>query len=440
MNYIWISSFIADLVFIWLYFKRSAYTPQRQHKWIKPILAVLLLTLYLNDSLIHIPFGSVRVAIRAAIYFLWIFAAEGVPWRPAAYAAVFWTGAYTLFQNVFLGPYFNAVFSGQHDIVPSHLASQIIISVINILVRFVYYGILEKLLPFEGIAGAEVFHIVFAASVCAMAIYTKDTSSRMRSSFEEGPSHFAVYFILLHAALLLALIAFEISRRRSVERASLQIQNNAAEALMKSIEDRQMSEEAVRTLRHDLKNHAVSMQLLLENGELDEAKAYLRNFLDAAKKPSDSFSTGNKLLDGLLKQKLSPAMTQGIDVSTAIDFTEGSFIDNFDLCVMMGNILDNAVEACAALPEGSEKFISVSGGPTANYMLVEVKNSSARKAALLDGLPATSKADKAMHGFGLRSVKKVLERYNGSMDIEQTNDTYSITLMIPQPTQPAAQR
>ena len=193
-------------------------------------------------------------------------------------------------------------------------------------------------------------------------------------------------------------------------------------------------------MRHDLKNHAVSMQLLLENGEVDEAKEYLRNFLDAAKKPSDSFSTGNKLLDGLLKQKLSPAMTQGIDVNTAIDFTEGSFIDNFDLCVMMGNILDNAVEACAALPEGSEKFINVSGGPTANYMLVEVKNSSARKAALLDGLPATSKADKAMHGFGLRSVKKVLERYNGSMDIEQTNDTYSITLMIPQPTQPAAQR
>jgi hypothetical protein len=81
-----------------------------------------------------------------------------------------------------------------------------------------------------------------------------------------------VYFVLLHIALLLALIAFEISRRRAVERASLQIQNNAAEALMQSIEDRQMSEEAVRTLRHDLKNHAVSMQLLLDNGEIEQAK------------------------------------------------------------------------------------------------------------------------------------------------------------------------
>ncbi len=431
MNYIWISSYVADLSFMLFFFRRSAYSPQRQHKWIKVILAAALISLYLNDVLIPIPHASLRIAIRAVIYFLWIFAAEGVPWRPSAYAAVFWTGAYTLFQNVFLGPFFNSFFSGRNDIIGSHLLSQIVISLINLALRFIYFGALSKLLPFEGLAGAEVFHIAFAAGVCVMAIYTKDTSSRMRASFEEGPSHFAVYFILLHIALLLALIAFEISRRRSVERASLQIQNNAAAALMKSIEDHQMSEEAVRTLRHDLKNHAVSVRLLLENGEVEEAKEYLSNFFEAARKPSDSFSTGNRLLDGLLKQKLSPAMSQGIEVSSSIDFSEGSFIDNFDLCVMMGNILDNAVEACAALPEDAERSISVSGGPAANYMLIEVKNSSARKAALLDGLPATSKADKAMHGFGLRSVKKTLQKYGGTMDIEQTNGCYSITLMIP---------
>ena len=431
MNYIWISSYIADLVFIWTFFKRSAYSPQRQFKWLKPVLAVLLILLYLNDSIIPIPYASVRVGVRAIIYFLWIFMAEGVPWRPSAYAAVFWTGAYTLFQNVVLGPQFVGIFSGQQDIAGSHFWSQIILSVINLMIRFVYYGVLTKILPFEGIAGAEIFHIFFAAIVCVMAIYTKDTSARMRSSFENAPQHFTVYFILLHIALLLVLVAFEISRRRSVERASLQIQNNTAEALMKSIEDRQLSEEAVRTLRHDLRNHAVSLQLLLENGEIEEAKEYLKNFQDAAKKPADSFSTGNKLLDGLLKQKLSPAMDQGIDVNVSIDFTEGQFIDNFDLCVMMGNILDNAVEACAQLPENVERSIRVSGGPAANYMLIEVENSSARKAALLDGLPATSKADKAMHGFGLRSVRNVLDRYNGTMDIEQTDNSYSITLMIP---------
>ena len=431
MNYIWISSYIADLVFIWLFFKRSAYVPQRQLKWMKPVLAVVLVTLYLNDSFIPIPNASVRVIIRALICFVWIFAAEGVPWRPAAYAAVFWTAAYTLFQNIIFGPQFVHIFSGQLDIAGSHFWSQIILSIINIAIRFVYFGILTWILPFEGIAGAEIFHIVFAVGVCVMAIYTKDTSARMRSSFADAPSHFSVYFILLHIALLLALIAFEISRRRTVERASLQIQNNTAEALLKSIEERQLSEEAVRTLRHDLKNHAVSLQLLLDNGQIDEAKEYLKSFQQAAKKPSDSFNTGNQLLDGLLRQKLSPAMKQGIDVTASVNFADGSFIDNFDLCVMMGNILDNAVEACMQLPEEAGRFISVSGGPAANYMLLEVRNSSARKAALLDGLPATSKPDKAMHGFGLRSVKRVLDRYNGTIDIEQSDDSYSITLMIP---------
>ena len=116
MNFIWISSFAADTAFIWLFFKRSAYTPQRQRKWLKPVLAALLITLYLNDSLMPIPYASVRVAVRAAIYFLWIFLAEGVPWRPSAYAAVFWTGIYTLFQNVVFGPRLYIFFSGQTDI------------------------------------------------------------------------------------------------------------------------------------------------------------------------------------------------------------------------------------------------------------------------------------------------------------------------------------
>jgi len=91
------------------------------------------------------------------------------------------------------------------------------------------------------------------------------------------------------------------------------------------------------------------------------------------------------------------------------------------------------VEACDALPEGSHRYIKISGGPAANYMNIEVENASARKAHLLDGLPATSKADKAMHGFGLRSVKAVVERYNGIMNIEQNDSSYSISLMIPKP-------
>ncbi|MBO4861408.1 MAG: GHKL domain-containing protein [Firmicutes bacterium] len=433
MNFSWISSYIADVLFMWRFFKRSAYTPQRQNKWLKPILSVLLVVLYLNDSFFNIPSASIRICLRAVIYFVWIFAAEGVPARPAVYAAVFWTGAFTMLQNILFGPVFYEFFSGQMNIIGSRLMSQIALSVINIAIRYVYFGILAKLLPFEGIAGAQLSHIIFAAGICALAVYTKDTGARMRQSFSEGSPHFTVYFILLHVAMLLALVIFEYSRRRDVERASLQIQNNTTKALMQSIQDRQMSEDAVRTLRHDLKNHAISLQLLLEHGETDKAMEYLENFRNAAKNPVSGFETGSQLLDGLLRQKLSNAEDQGIDVDCTLDFTEGSFIDNFDLCVIMGNILDNAVEACCALPEGAARYIKISGGPMANYMNIEVENSSARKAQLLGGLPATSKADKALHGFGLRSVKSVLERYDGIMDIEQTDGSYSISLMIPRP-------
>ena len=219
-----------------------------------------------------IPYASLRIGLRAIIYLLWIYAAEGVPLRPAVYAAIFWAGVYTILQNVFFGPFFNAWFSGQTDIINgSRLLSQLVLSLINLAVRFAYFGAISKLLPFEGIAGAQLPHIIFAAGICALSVYTKDTSARMSRSFEDGPSLFSVYFVLLHLAMLLALVIFEYSRRRDVERALLQIQNNTTKALIQSIQDRQMSEDAVRTLRHDLKNHAISLQLLLEHGEIQKA-------------------------------------------------------------------------------------------------------------------------------------------------------------------------
>ena len=434
MNYIWVSSFIMDMVITWVFFRRSDFTMGKRRNWLKVILCLALLPLYVNTL---IPMNAtLRVAYRIVICFIWAWLAEGIPVKGALYTSIFWVAVYTAFQNIFFGPFLAEFVTGRIDIFASRFWSQLIVSIINIILRFIFFAIIMKLLPFAGLIGANYSSIAFMVLINIILTYSK-TAVLTASSFEEVAPRTSVFFILLQLALLLALLAFEFSRRRTVEAANLDIRNAEAQALLESIRGRTQSEEAIRSLRHDLKNHAISMQLLLDQGDTDGVKEYLDSFLEAAKNPTESYNTGSDLLDGLLKQKLSPAKDSGINVTCSLDFRNAAnTIDNFDLCVMMGNILDNAVEACMAQPSEQTRYIKVSGGPAANCQLIKVENSvnpknSTSGAPGPSGLPFTTKADKTLHGFGLRNVKAVLERYGGSMTITQENSSYSISMLIP---------
>lgn len=98
-----------------------------------------------------------------------------------------------------------------------------------------------------------------------------------------------------------------------------------------------------------------------------------------------------------------------------MDFQQGAFIDDFDLCIIVGNALDNALESCLSVRD-EHRFIDVKGGPSAGCLLIQVANSSARPALLAGNLPSTTKTNQDNHGFGLRNIRRSLEKYQGTMD------------------------
>ena len=237
----------------------------------------------------------------------------------------------------------------------------------------------------------------------------------------------------MHVAILLVLITAELVRRKTTENASLSVQSMAAEALLESIQERRDSEESIRSLRHDLKNHVISMQLLLEQGDTTALAAYLNTLRDETAAPVTGFQTGNELLDGLLRRKLSPIKEQNIRIEVSLDFYAGSFMEPFDLCVLMGNILDNAVEACLRMDPMRERFIRLSGGKTANCLLIRLENSYDGENIPNGGILPTSKTDKRLHGFGLRNVRRVVDHYHGTMTISVEDGCFAISLLLPIP-------
>ena len=206
------------------------------------------------------------------------------------------------------------------------------------------------------------------------------------------------------------------------------------QALLKNIQVRQDSDEAIRSLRHDLKNHMITLRLLMEHGKTDAAIQYADDFLTQATPAALNIRTGHELLDGLLLEKLSPAVQNHISINVVLDFRKGAFIRDFDLCAIIGNLVDNALEACSQIPRKQERYIDISGGCTANCLIVHISNPFLTPPLMTDDLPRTLKPDRQNHGFGLRNVSRILKKYHGNLTVSVTEpNRFTVAVLIPLP-------
>ena len=104
-------------------------------------------------------------------------------------------------------------------------------------------------------------------------------------------------------------------------------------------------------------------------------------------------------------------------------------INEFDLCVLFGNILDNALEACERMQSGQCRFINIQAKNVKKCFLLEVKNSMGRTEKYIDGY--TIKEDSQKHGIGLLNVSDVVNKYNGVVNTEAEKGIFVISILMP---------
>ena len=139
--------------------------------------------------------------------------------------------------------------------------------------------------------------------------------------------------------------------------------------------------------------------------------------------------TGNKAVDALLYQKYKLAEEENIKWECDMQIPKGCCINEFDLCVLFGNILDNALEACERLQHGECRFVDIQAKTVKKCFLFEVKNSMNRAEKHDGGF--TNKENPREHGIGLLNVRDVVHRYNGVMNIETENGIFVVSILIP---------
>ena len=163
-------------------------------------------------------------------------------------------------------------------------------------------------------------------------------------------------------------------------------------------------------LCHDINKHLMILSKLLETDKNDEAKDYLKNLHLTVSKSANFIWTDNEFVDMILNSKLSEAKKLGIQIVINADKINFSN-NNYDLCLILGNLLDNAIEACSFVE--NEPWIHISILKNNDVINMNISNSLKNIPIEKNGIISTSKENSHSHGLGLMSVRQLVEKNEG---------------------------
>lgn len=188
------------------------------------------------------------------------------------------------------------------------------------------------------------------------------------------------------------------------------------------------SNESLRKVKHDFQNHILTLNSMAESQEHKKIIAYLNSLQNQLMVKGKYVCTYNVSLDSILNFKLQKANELGADVKADVSFPESLKIDEFDMTVILGNLLDNAIES---ISKCKSKFIELNINFQRGILSIEMKNSVNSESNCQDkSIWSTSKDDKLNHGFGLLQIKKSIEKYNGSFDMIMRNNVCETKIIM----------
>ena len=186
----------------------------------------------------------------------------------------------------------------------------------------------------------------------------------------------------------------------------------------------------MRGWRHDYRNHIQTMKVLAEKGNLEAIKEYLNKLDEDLATVDTVVKTGNAMADAILNSKISLAKSKGINVKVDAHVPVKLKMSELDLCVILGNLFDNAIEASLPLPE-EERLIRVYMVMKNTQLYISFTNFTASKKQSKEAnLFKTTKGDG--HGFGLVRIDSIIEKLDGYLSRNSEDGAFTTEILIPQ--------
>lgn len=207
----------------------------------------------------------------------------------------------------------------------------------------------------------------------------------------------------------------------------LSILQHAYEQQLHSTEEMERIYAETRRLKHDMRNHLLVIGAYLSEERLEEAKAYTSEMMDKMELEYSYISSGNALMNYILNEKFSVAKANGIYIKADVENLSFSQIAGIDFSAILGNVLDNALEAA---DNSKEKQLWVTVRRKRGYDTIKISNSINESVLEMNPSLKTSKSDGKMHGIGSGQIRTIVEKYDGILDIWEENGMFHVQIMF----------
>ena len=186
----------------------------------------------------------------------------------------------------------------------------------------------------------------------------------------------------------------------------------------------------LRRIHHDLKHY---IHAIREEESPERRAEYLAELESTVRGFESEIRTGHAALDIILATQMARCIKEDISFTTMVNGESLAFIDLVSLSAIVGNALDNAVEASMRIPDPDKRIIKLTAFNRQNFVIITVENYWPYTVNFDDGLPTTTKEDRSLHGIGTRSIRTIAQSYSGSATFTVTDDWFTVRILIPQP-------
>ena len=309
---------------------------------------------------------------------------------------------------------------------------QIAILVIVYAMVFIWAHYMEKSIT-RGIFQLEInTRELIAAILIALAIFAFSNLSFIFSNtpFSAGVTSDVFYVrTLVDIAGIMILYVYQSRICELLAEKELNNINSMLKAQYDKYRNYQSTFDMINMKYHDLKHQIAGLRA-------DMSKEQRSRWIDSLEQELESYrpelETGNSVLDTLISGKMMNCRANNIKITCVADGNILDFMHVADICTIFGNALDNAIESVTLIEDPEKRLIHISVSPKKSFVLIQINNYCENQIKLKNGYPITTKADKASHGFGLKSIRYTVEKYHGTVTFNINKNWFELKILIPQ--------
>ena len=261
------------------------------------------------------------------------------------------------------------------------------------------------------------------------AIYQRDAGKSVYDIYGAYNWLCFFYYAFSFVTILVVVILFQNMKGRQIDKQQHILFKTNMLDMEKHIREVEKLYQDIRSLKHDMGNHLMTLEGLYQREEHEEAQKYAAQLRENLLNTGLKIKSGNPVTDVILIEKDKEAERKGILFTSEFHYPEKLQIDVFDISIILNNALANSIEAA----EGCENsYISVLSYQRRNVCMIIVENSGKSQPVMDEesGLPVTDKEDQDGHGFGLINMRRVAQKYYGDIDISCDGNSFVLHVML----------